>query len=132
MATAIQERTIPPMNTLVKFDNPVLVAKHREKVRIFEIPSGYMLDQVPCGEITSLNFNRSTVVDKRHFGRKSWQCSMQNSNITAHCGCQTRNDGNFKCNIATKRVGRRWSNMDSTSFELPINTIGCYKFAGTA
>ncbi|XP_043268448.1 33 kDa inner dynein arm light chain, axonemal isoform X2 [Venturia canescens] len=31
MATAIQERTIPPLNTLVKFDNPLLIEKHREK-----------------------------------------------------------------------------------------------------
>ncbi|XP_015597937.1 axonemal dynein light intermediate polypeptide 1 [Cephus cinctus] len=32
MATVIQERTIPSMDTLIKYDNPVLVATHPEKV----------------------------------------------------------------------------------------------------
>lgn len=31
MAMAVQERTIPSMNTLVKYDNPVLVTTHPEK-----------------------------------------------------------------------------------------------------
>jgi len=33
MATAIKERTIPAMDTLVKYDNPVLITTHPEKVR---------------------------------------------------------------------------------------------------
>lgn len=33
MATAIKERTIPTMDTLVKYDNPVLITTHPEKVR---------------------------------------------------------------------------------------------------
>ncbi|XP_012226484.1 putative inner dynein arm light chain, axonemal [Linepithema humile] len=33
MATAIKERTIPVMDTLVKYDNPVLITTHPEKVR---------------------------------------------------------------------------------------------------
>lgn len=33
MAMAVQERTIPSMNTLVKYDNPVLVTKHPEKLK---------------------------------------------------------------------------------------------------
>ncbi|XP_011255828.1 axonemal dynein light intermediate polypeptide 1 [Camponotus floridanus] len=33
MATAIKERTIPAMDTLVKYDTPVLITTHPEKVR---------------------------------------------------------------------------------------------------
>ncbi|KAL6262506.1 hypothetical protein P5V15_005305 [Pogonomyrmex californicus] len=33
MATAIKERTIPAMDTLVKYDNPVLITTHPEKIR---------------------------------------------------------------------------------------------------
>lgn len=32
MATAIKERTIPAMDTLVKYDTPVLITTHPEKV----------------------------------------------------------------------------------------------------
>ncbi|XP_063995445.1 33 kDa inner dynein arm light chain, axonemal isoform X3 [Diachasmimorpha longicaudata] len=32
MAMAVQERTIPAMNTLVKYDNPLLVSTHPEKI----------------------------------------------------------------------------------------------------
>lgn len=33
MATAIKERTIPAMDTLVKYDTPVLITTHPEKVQ---------------------------------------------------------------------------------------------------
>lgn len=33
MATVIKERTTPAMDTLVKYDNPVLITTHPEKVR---------------------------------------------------------------------------------------------------
>ncbi|KAF7990217.1 hypothetical protein HCN44_000022 [Aphidius gifuensis] len=33
MAMVVQERIIPSMNTLVKYDNPVLVTKHSEKLK---------------------------------------------------------------------------------------------------
>lgn len=32
MAMAVQERTIPSENTLVKYDNPLLVTKHPDKI----------------------------------------------------------------------------------------------------
>ena len=35
MATSAQERIIPAMDTLVKYDNPVLITTRPEKVRHF-------------------------------------------------------------------------------------------------
>ena len=37
MATAIKDRVIPPMDTLVKYDNPVLVTVLPEKVQFLLI-----------------------------------------------------------------------------------------------
>lgn len=39
MATAIKERTTPAMDTLVKYDNPVLITTHPEKVIFYNFLS---------------------------------------------------------------------------------------------
>lgn len=38
MAAVVQERTVPPADTLIKYDNPVLVTTHLEKVGSEEQP----------------------------------------------------------------------------------------------
>ncbi|XP_039314910.1 axonemal dynein light intermediate polypeptide 1 isoform X3 [Solenopsis invicta] len=77
MATAIKERTIPVMDTLVKYDTPILVTIHSEKQQVRKDLSLAKIGVAPCKiqiTSTSADVRRETIeILNRILPPKEWE-----------------------------------------------------------
>lgn len=113
------ERIIPSGNTLIKYNNPVLVTKHVEKFSMTKVMSALKREIFDCcNKLCLLGF--ASVCDSS----KSNICSPRSRN-------KKRDRGNIKYHSSAERMGGRRSEMEAGGVNNASHKIRCRKSSGT-
>lgn len=99
------ERLIPSPNTLVKYDNPILITKHELPSTSGDV-SEVQMDLLTFGEEFSGFLLPMIFAGRCGYG--------QEGHIS--CWTKTRNWGNFEHYPSAERMGRRWATLEAASF----------------